>query len=547
MFKLFYFLLPLLFFIGCKDSNFTDIKVSPNIIKIAYLSQENTDNDNIYTIENNGTEGNVTLLDETTGRYSYLSAKGMINRKDSFTYTVRNKAGVSKTTQVHIEITDIDITINDQIQKNFSSNLPIVIIDTGDQEILDDPKIKGGMTIIEPNDNNRSYMKIKPSYSGYMEIEIRGQFSQYFPKKQYSVDTETWDEENNDVSLLGMPEEHKWVLNGPYSDKSLMRNYLAYHKTREINESKYYAVRSKFVELFKRKNNYYQYDGVYVFMEKIVRDKNRLDIEKLKNEDTSDLIITGGYMLQQDRVEEKDVYITGFNEDRYIIKYPKEDDINIEQKNYIEDYVYNFENALYSNDYNDIRSINHYENWIDEESFIIHILAREFFKDYDSWKYSEYFYKDRNSKLSMGPIWDFNEGMGNNPFYYDEHTKGWAYESKNLGMGLWVSKLMENPIFKQKIITKWFQLRSTIWSDNQLIQFVDSTKKVLNEAAIRNFERWPVLGKNVFLTNRKACLKDDIPIYCDTFESAVNEHLKVWLLERAIWMDTQFKYPINNH
>ncbi len=298
MFKLFFFLLPLMFFIGCKnntiiqeDNNF--IKVSPNIIKIAYLSKKNPANDNIYTIASNGTEGNITLLDETTGRYSYLSAKGIIDGKDSFTYNVKNKAGVFKTAQVYIEIVDIDITINDVIHKNFNSNLPIVIIDTGDQEILDDPKIKGGMTIIEPNDNNRSHIKIQPSYSGYMEIEIRGHFSQYFPKKQYSVDTETWDEENNDVSLLGMPEEHKWILNAPYSDKSLMRNYLAYHKTREIDESKYYAVQSKFVELFQRKKNHYQYDGVYVLMEKIERDKNRIDIEKLKDEDTSDSIITG--------------------------------------------------------------------------------------------------------------------------------------------------------------------------------------------------------------------------------------------------------------
>ncbi len=147
----------------------------------------------------------------------------------------------------------------------------------------------------------------------------------------------------------------------------------------------------------------------------------------------------------------------------------------------------------------------------------------------------------------MGPIWDFNEGMGNSPFYYDEHTEGWAYESKTFGMGLWVNKLMDDSIFKQKIITKWFQLRSTVLSDNKLIQFIDSTKKVLNEASIRNFERWPVLGTNVFFTNRKACLKDDVPIYCDTFESAVNEHLKVWLLERAKWIDAQFKYPIDNN
>ena len=57
-----------------------------------------------------------------------------------------------------------------------------------------------------------------------------------------------------------MPHEHKWILNAPYSDKTLMRNHLAYEKTREIDKDKYYAVRSKYVEvLFEDKNIYQAY------------------------------------------------------------------------------------------------------------------------------------------------------------------------------------------------------------------------------------------------------------------------------------------------
>ncbi|HIP60903.1 MAG TPA: hypothetical protein EYH01_10810 [Campylobacterales bacterium] len=84
-------------------------------------------------------------------------------------------------------------------------------------------------------------------------------------------------------------------------------------------------------------------------------------------------------------------------------------------------------------------------------------------------------------------------------------------------------------------------LRNTIWSDANLIKFINLTKEKLTEASKRNFKRWPVLGKNVYFSNRKACIRNGIPIYCDTFKSAVDEHLKVWLLGCAQWIDNQFR------
>ncbi|MDO7204905.1 CotH kinase family protein [Paraclostridium bifermentans] len=48
-------------------------------------------------------------------------------------------------------------------------------------------------------------------------------------------------------SLLGMPRDSEWVLNAPFADKSLMRNYIALETSSKIMG---YAPRVKFCEVF---------------------------------------------------------------------------------------------------------------------------------------------------------------------------------------------------------------------------------------------------------------------------------------------------------
>jgi len=66
-----------------------------------------------------------------------------------------------------------------------------------------------------------------------------------------------------------------------------------------------YASRSKFVELEINGN----YLGVYVFMEKLKRDINRIDIEKLNPADSDPATITGGYILKIDKTTGGDLNI----------------------------------------------------------------------------------------------------------------------------------------------------------------------------------------------------------------------------------------------
>jgi hypothetical protein len=207
-----------------------------------------------------------------------------------------------------------------------SSNLPIVIIDTDGQEILDEPKIPAAMGIIFNGEGMMNHISDPFNhYDGFIGIEFRGQSAQSYPKKSYGIETRDSLGENLNVSILGLPEENDWVLYGPYSDKTLLRNTLTFYIAQQLGQ---YASRTVFCELVM--NNDYQ--GLYVLMEKIKRDKNRVDIDRLNPEDVDGDELTGGYIIKCDKP-----YNTGwlvdvdppgnFGKVYYQYHYPKVEDI----------------------------------------------------------------------------------------------------------------------------------------------------------------------------------------------------------------------------
>src|SRR5665811_1630254 len=178
---------------------------------------------------------------------------------------------------------------------NFLSNLPLIYINTNGRQIPDNPKISAEMGIIwnGPGETNQTSNSFN-HFNGKISIEIRGSSSQMFPKKSYGFETKDELGEDMDFPLLGLPEEEDWILYAPYSDKTLIRNVLTFVLAEPLG---HYTPRCRFVELFL--NNKYQ--GVYVLMEKIKRDKNRVDIANLKLEDNAGDELTGGYIVKIDK------------------------------------------------------------------------------------------------------------------------------------------------------------------------------------------------------------------------------------------------------
>ena len=413
------------------------------------------------------------------------------------------------------------------------SSLPIVIIDTFGEEIHSDPRITAHMGIIDSGSGINHMSDPFNGYDGQISIEVRGSSSQMFPKKQYALETQDGDGQNLNVPILGMPAENDWILYAPYSDKSLLRNYLAYELARDMEK---YASRTRFCELVINED----YKGLYIFMEKIKRDNNRVDIAKLEPDETSGDDLTGGYILKVDKWdgENNDGWwsnspLAGYDGIWYQYHYPKPDDIVDAQREYIMDYVSDFEALMASSTYDDPGA--GYYGQVNLGSFIDVSLMSEISKNVDAYRLSAYMYKDRDStdgRLTMGPIWDYNLAFGNADYYDGWNTEGWQMdielENDGFKIPFWWYRIWDDETFIIAFNQRWQQLRQSIFSEDYIMSLIDSAITRIDEAQVRNFQRWPVLDEYVWPNAYVG----------GSYENEI-AYLKEWISQRLEWMDEE--------
>ncbi len=412
--------------------------------------------------------------------------------------------------------------------------LPLFSIQTNGQSIVDEPKVSADFTLTEGDET---------LYSGKMGIEIRGSSSQMFPKKSFGF--ETWDADGNDidVSLLGFPEEEDWILYAPYSDKSLIRNVLIYDLARSMNR---YASRTKFVQL----NINEQYQGVYVFMEKLKRDNNRIAINKLKDDENEGEDLTGGYILKIDKnnnegFTDQNSFDSEFGSSldqtggdiHFLYDYPDANTITSTQKDYISAYLADFETALASDNFTDVDQ--GYQAYIDIDSFIDFFILNEISNNVDAYRISTYLTKDKNEKLKIGPIWDFNLGFGNADYCNGSHTDVWAYKFNErcpndvFLVPFWWSRLLEDRAFVDRLKTRWNTLRAEQLADAVIFARIDEYVVLLDESGAleSNFAKWPILGTYVWPN-----------AFVGQNYSQEIRYVKEWITNRTQWLDN----AINN-
>jgi len=411
-------------------------------------------------------------------------------------------------------------------------NLPIVVINTNGQNIADDPRITCDMGIINNgtgviNSLNDSFN----DYDGKISIEYRGSSSQSFPKKSYALETEDINGNNNNVSLLGMPVENDWILYAPYSDKSLMRNFLTFNLGEKMGN---YSPRTVYCELVV--NGYYK--GVYVLMEKIKRDNNRVDIAKLDSNDIAGDSLTGGYIIKIDKYTGGggDNWLSDFPNigggSLYIqYHYPEASVMLSEQLDYIEHYIDSFEYALNGVNFSDT-SIG-YSKYIDVNSFIDLYIMNELSKNIDGYRLSTYMYKDRDDnggKLTMGPFWDYNLAYGNADYCEGGLTAGWEVDGDGGACGwnnpFWFERLLDDTTYQNRLKCRWEYLRDRSFHEDSIFNFIDSIALYLDDAQQRNFQKWDVLGTYIWPNFYIGNTYQDELIF-----------IKTWLSARLDWID----------
>jgi len=408
-----------------------------------------------------------------------------------------------------------------------SSNLPVIVINTDGQEIVYEPKITSTMGIVNNPGGQRNFVTGPYNeYDGFIGIEIRGQSSRSFDKKSFGLETRDSVGENRNISLLGMPRENDWVLYGPYSDKTLMRNALSYTLAGKLGR---YAPRVRFCELVING----EYLGVYMFTEKIKRDNDRIDITEMGTEDINEPGISGGYIFKEDKVNGGDNIITLSRGLELIITEPKIDSILPEQTSWLKNYLNEFENVLYSG--------GDYSTYIDEESFVDNFLMVELTKNIDGYRLSTYFHKDRNGKIVAAPVWDYNLSLANADYSFGWTAEGWYWPIIQSWTKNWWMILNEESHFQDLCKTRWTNLRSTIFSETYIFSLVDGWTELLNEARQRNYSKYPILGTYVWPNPgfpESGSFGYDSPTSGGPVTWAEEiEQMKGFVSSRLVWMD----------
>ena len=406
------------------------------------------------------------------------------------------------------------------------SNLPIVIINTdGGLTIQDEPKLPATMKLIWRSPGEMNYVSDQDNpdyldYNGRIRIEIRGSSSQESPKKNYGFTTLMADNvSNNNVSLLGMPEENDWILGGMVFDTAMIRDYLCHTLSRRMGN---YASRAAFCEVII--NN--DYKGLYILQEKLKADDNRIDVIKIKETDNSIPDLTGGYITKADKTTGGDPIawtMQSFQNSPvdYIHLLPKPEDATTQQTTYIKNEFYSLESTAANN----ITSVvNGYPSMIDIPSFIDFMIINEFASNPDAYQYSTYFHKDRNGKLRAGPIWDLDLSFGNDLFqWYLDRSKTylWYFEDyyDNNGSTFW-RDLFHNSLFRCYLSKRWneiIQPGQPLCPDS-LNALIDMTVAEISQAVTREYQRWGKTGSHeqritaikAFMTERSAWITDNI-------------------------------------
>ena len=432
--------------------------------------------------------------------------------------------------------------------ERFATHMPLISIDTGAQpipgEVVHDETgatvYEDGIAVVTHAEDGAESIPVSvqvrcaeegepqvvqltdpPVLEAQAEMRVRGHSSREFDKKGYQLRfTEDDRVTGVDVDVLGMGKGSNWVLHGPFLDKTLLRNYVAMNIFGEIMP---FTPEVRLCELFVDG----QYQGVYLLMESIRRGDDRVDIRKSDPKSAPTSFIVKRDWLSEDSGTAFD-FLTDIMETSspLDIVYPSEESITPEQRHWIERTFNAFEKALYSYDYDN--GGYGYWNYVDVDSFVDYFLVNELALNGDAGVYSTYFYQDLGGKLSIGPLWDFNNAF-NNYMERDLSENGFLMIDRPFYF-----MMTKDERFTGQVIERWRELRAGILSDQHLKDYISAAAEYLGPAIERNYAKWGYsFDCEAMPANQKLSPDERNP--SDYWEAV--DPFEDTLLARAAWMD----------
>jgi len=440
---------------------------------------------------------------------------------------------------------------------SFTSDLPIVVFhDMGGGAVAATAEQFMTMEVFDVK-NGRSSLLNPPDLVVQGYFHRRGQATFWNPKASLRVETQDPYGDDMDVELLGMPSESDWVFYGINCfDKVLMHNPLAHDLYQQMG---HYTSNTRFVEVFLKDDSGApgaitsgDYNGLYVLEEKIKLSKHRVDIDKLRPENTTVPSVTGGYLLSIDKSNpEMQDNLAGA-----AVWYLDPDFTQVyvpQQVSYIKGYFSSFYSALTGANWTN--PVTGYAPYIDMSSWIDYHLHQTFVFNADMLRISSYFYKPRNEPIVQGPLWDFdrafcdaNDGRGFNPRRWrsaDGDGGTDPFNACNTFNNPWYGRMFRDPDFWQKWIDRYQELRRNVYSLTNLMARIDYFGNGVREATTREYARWRGSGASD-TSPRSGTMSADGFTYTfplpGTWQGEL-DFVKYWFSNRVAFFDSNFLNP----
>lgn len=421
------------------------------------------------------------------------------------------------------------------LDASFASHLPLIVIDTDGEDIKDvrssteeeesshygdnvNPYSEMTLSIYDSGSGNSLSDDPSSVYEG--KIKIRGGSSE--SKLQYRIKLLDQYGDGVKASLLGMPEDDSWILNGMDQDATDLRSYLAYNLAGELNLS---SPDVRYCEVLLKEGDSYRYLGLYLLTEPVERGEGRVVLKGKRN-----LVGAYSYIVKRGKADSDSVVLSTWASENAGLSalmgesssdsvlsliYPKNEKVTTDAINYITSDLSKIEQLLASDRIGVYAS---FSGVIDTESFIDYFLLNEFMMNRGAGTSSTYMYRDIGGKLTIGPVWGFNSAashssdistflMEDAPFYSD---------------------LFKNGTFDRKLLRRYAALRSDLLSDANISGLVSETQEYLGNALLRDRSLRGITQEEY--DAETALLVDNLRqrgIWLDTNLEALEDHVEV--------------------
>lgn len=354
------------------------------------------------------------------------------------------------------------------------TGLPIISIDIdeGLEVVEKTKKLPATLYLIDPN--NEAFDMNETD----MTIRGRGNTTWHRPKKPYRIDFP------EKTSVFGLSKAKKWILLANYQDPTLLMNDVTFELGHRLGLQ--FTHSSIHTELFVNG----KYRGNYQLTEQKEIGEGRVDIDKKE-----------GFLVELDTYYDED-YKFRTKHLSLPVMVADPDLNNEEEMDYIKKEIQGLEDALFEEDFPN----NNYEKFTDVPSLIDFILINEIVRNRELLSpKSSYCYKDIDTKIMWGPLWDFDWAFGYNDTnaYFEKNDIIYSPEYSGISSGgLFFCRLFKDPKFVAKYKARWKEVRPQVLD---LMNYMDIMAVKLNKSQAENFEL-PTAKSNTKNTSYEALI-----------------------------------------